>query len=117
MKREKKSLHFILGQELWKGGKIWTNKGNPLEPHLGCEKKRETKKALNYVIPQWRLVKVIKKYVILIVLRRGNLTTHYTLSHAKSCEKAKKVERIKTIDSSTALTLWKKKSKKNPKLC
>jgi hypothetical protein len=50
-------------------------------------------------------VKVIEKNVILIVLRRGNPTTHYTLSHAKSCEKAKKVEQIKATDSSTPFTL------------
>jgi len=50
-------------------------------------------------------VKVIKKNVILIVMRRGNPTTHYTLSHAKSCEKAKKVELMKANDSRTPLTL------------
>jgi len=35
----------------------------------------------------------------------GNPTTHYTLSHAKSCEKAKKVELVKATGSSTPLTL------------
>jgi hypothetical protein len=41
MKRDKKILHFILAQELWKGGEKWTSKGRPLEPHLGCEKEEK----------------------------------------------------------------------------
>ncbi len=54
----------------------------------------------------------IKKNVILIIMRRGNVITHYIWSHAKSCKKAKKVEQMKATDSSTPLTLWKKKGNK-----